>query len=146
MNELANILDLSPAETTVTMAQLHELQRMQQEIFDRRLNEFGKLLLALDEQNRKLQKLIDQRLTITSAQAKVLRAALIDRAKAICELHHLNYSACGGKIRTEIRKQLHADFRIADLTDLPAVHFESALECINEYSSFGLIQQLKRKV
>ena len=131
--------------TPEAMTELAKTQRAHEAILERRLTEFSKLLIVLDENNRSLKKLIESRLTVTGAQAKVLQTATVTRAHEVCKQNRLEYAACGGKIRNAIRKAVKDEYTVSEFCDLPAVSFDSAMELIQEWMSFDLIRRLREK-
>ena len=104
----------------------------------------GQAILTLEESNRKLQVLLEERLTVTSVQAKALQKAVAERARVFCSTNGIDYKAQGGKVRAAITKQVKQDFGVADFGDIPAGKYAAALEMIGEWTSFGLIRRLKK--
>jgi hypothetical protein len=109
------------------------------------LAEFARMLAALDEQNRRLQKIIESRVTITTAQARMLSRAIGERAAVLCDENRLPYAACGRRLREAISRELKAGFTVAAVGDIPAVSLAAAVSFVRAWSSFKLVRELRRK-
>lgn len=118
-------------------------QQEQNGVMQRQLTEMGKMMLVFDQKNRELGRLIESRLTITGAQARGLQAAIVSRARALCERNRVSYADKGDKVRAAIRGAVKAEFDVYDLCDIPAARYEAARELIVDWSSFELFKRLR---
>ncbi len=109
------------------------------------LADFARMLAALDEQNRRLQRIIESRVTITTAQARMLTRAIGERAAALCTENHLPYTACGRRLREAISRELKAGFTVTAVGDIPAVSLVAAMDFVRAWSSYKLMRELRRK-
>jgi hypothetical protein len=125
--------------------ELARLQLENEEALRVRLAEFGKMLIALDEQNRRLQKIIESRLTITAAQARGLRRMVIDRAALLCAENGLEYAEYGRRFRDAMTNDAKRAFMVAAVGDIPAVMLDSAREFVASWSSYRLARELRMK-
>lgn len=147
MGETYNI-SIPPEQMPISAKDLQVIITAQQESEVRlmhQVSEFGRLLVALEERNRNLQRLIETRLTVTSAQAMALQKAVAKRARVLCAMNDLEYSTCGGKVRAAIYRALKQEYTVSAYGDIPAALYASALDIVNEWTSFELIRKLKTK-
>ena len=133
---------LAPASGTVSPAALQQQNAVAMQTL---IADFARMLTALDEQNRKLQRIIESRVTVTTAQTRMLTHAIAGRAAAICEENRLPYTACGRRIRETISRELKTGFTVAAVGDIPAVSLTAALSFVQAWNSYRLVRELRRK-
>jgi len=138
----AKLHDLTGRGVPVELARL---QLDNEDAMRRQLIEFGKMLITLDEQNRRLQKIIESRLTVTAAQARALRRMITDRAMLLCAENGLEYAECGRRFRDAITNDAKRSYMVAAIGDIPAVMLDSARAFVNEWSSYKLARELRLK-
>lgn len=141
-------LSIVPENMPISVKELADItavQRESQVLLMRQVGELGRLLVAMEESNRSLKKLIETRLTVTSAQAMNLQKAVGKRARVFCAMHDLDYAACGARVRAAIYRELKEGYTVTAYGDIPAVSYGSAMALVNDWTDFGLIQKLKAK-
>jgi hypothetical protein len=109
------------------------------------LLEFGKMLLVLDDQNRRLRALVESRLTITAAQARVLNRAVATRAAALCTQNGLDYRRFGRRYRDAIIRDMRKVFAVAALADLPLMREADAHALVAGWESYKLARELRAR-
>jgi len=140
---LPETLNALTPETRTVLEGLFQLQTDNQRTLQRQLLEFGKLLLAMDDQNRRLQKLVETRVTITVAQARALTREIADHARQLCRDNKLDYRACGRRYRTAIRRDVLRAYAIAAIGDLPAAAQSDAWDMVADWDSYKLARELR---
>ena len=97
----------------------------------------------MDNNNRKMQRLIESRLTVTTAQERALTRAVAARAKALCDENGLEYAHVGRAFRDAIYKDIRNSFAVPAVGDVPAVGMDTARTLIAQWSSFRLARKLR---
>lgn len=103
------------------------------------------MLVQMDARQRALETIIQQRVTITAAQAKALTGMVGQRAHAMCDKYHLPYTACGASIRAAIWREIKTRNVITSVYDMPAVLYAAACDSVNAWDSFSLVRALRAK-
>ena len=138
MNE--NALSTAP-ESREAAGQLdHDVRQLA-----RITEQMTKLYLAMDARMRAMESILSQRVTVTSAQAKVIRMAVQERARVLCDKHSLPYSKAGQAVRRTIWRDIKAQYGIGSIYDLPATYYDLVLDYSREWSSFALMRKLAEK-
>ena len=109
------------------------------------LQQFAGYMAAMDQRIKKLEKMNEQRVTISHKQAKALQKRVLARAGALCEKHGLNYPDAGKELRKAIWSDLKTQYTIDDIHDLPAVYFELAAQLIDGWTSYSVIRKLRAR-
>lgn len=109
------------------------------------LTDFARMLAALDEQNRRMQKIIDSRVTVTTAQARMLTRIIAERAADICQTHELDYPTCGRRLRDAINRELKAGYTVSAVGDIPAISLLTATDFVRTWNSYKMVRELRRK-
>ena len=94
---------------------------------------------------KKLEKLTEQRVTISSKQAKALQKRVQARSAALCDKHGFLYADDGETFRRAIWRDLKGQYGIDDIHDLPAVYFDIAAQYIDSWQSFSLVRKLRAR-
>lgn len=124
---------------------LAALQQQNAAAMQAMLADFARMLAALDEQNRRLQKIIESRVTVTTAQARMLTRSIAERAATLCAENRLPYATCGRRLREAISRELKAGFTVVAVGDIPAVSLAAAADFVKAWSSYKLVRELRRK-
>lgn len=138
-------LETVSAEDRETLAVILCQQAENENMLKRQIVEFGRMLVVMEGQNRQLQKLIESRVTVTTAQARALAKQVAARAMELCEGNHLDYAAYGRRFRAAITKELKHSFVVTAIGDLPAVALNLATVFVAEWSSYQLARELRMK-
>ncbi len=104
------------------------------------------LLLALEKRLAMLEKASMLRVTISSAQARAVQKAVVDRAKSLCDDNELAYEQFGAYVRGAIWRAFRAEYAVPTAYDLPEVQYASALETVRCWHSFAFMRKLRRAV
>lgn len=105
----------------------------------------GKMMLALEEQNRQMQKLLEARLTINTVQARALHRQISRRAVALCEENGIPYVTFGRRFRDAIQRGARHEFSVSEIGDLPAHQYVAAWEYVKDWESYRLARELRDK-
>lgn len=135
-------------DLSVIPAQLEEIAKAQQATgarLDQCVSEFARLLVAMKVQMDSLQKDLQSKVTVTSAQARALQEAVKGRSVALCEAKGLSYADCGKPVREAIWRDLYKEFSIGSRYDLQAYKFQSAVEFLNGWNSFSTMRRIRDK-
>lgn len=109
------------------------------------LQQLGGYMAAMEQRIKKLEKLTEQRVTVSSKQAKALQKRVQTRSNALCEKHGLSYADVGEAFRRAIWRGLKGQYGIDDVHDLPAVYFDIAAQYIEAWTSYSLVKQLRAR-
>ena len=102
-------------------------------------------MAAMEQRIKKLEKLTEQRVTISSKQAKALQKRVQARSMALCEKHGFSYSDGGETFRRAIWRGLKAQYAVDDVHDLPAAYFDLAAQYIDGWSSYSIVRKLRER-
>lgn len=105
--------------------------------------QMGKLILSFDARFAALEKIVAQRMTVTSVQAKTITNAVQAQAKALCAKNGLCYQKHGEAFRRAIWRDFKAQYSITDVHDLPASYFDIALDFVKGWTSFAIVRRLR---
>lgn len=130
---------LAPLET-LTRQQETNLQQMG--LF---LQQFGGYMAMMEQRIKKLEKLTEQRVTISGKQAKAIQKRVQARSAALCDKHGFLYADDGEAFRRAIWRDLKGQYGIDDIHDLPAVYFDIAAQYIDSWQSFSLVRKLRAR-
>lgn len=103
------------------------------------------MLVQMDARQRALETIIQQRVTITAAQAKALTGMVTARAHAICDKYHLPYQQCGASIRAAMWREIKTRNVITSAYDLPAGLYSAVCDSVAVWDSFSLVRALRAK-
>ena len=103
----------------------------------------GKMMLALEEQNRRMQQMLEARLTINTVQARALHRQISMRAAALCDVNGLLYATYGRRFRDAIQRAVKHEFSVSEIGDLPARQLDAAWEFVCEWESYRLARELR---
>lgn len=131
--------------TPLTMEATLQLGAENQRTLQMQLLEFGKMLLVLDDQNRRLKELVESRLTVNAAQAQALIRAIAARAAALCTQNSLDYRRYGRRYREAITRDVRKVFAVTALADLPLVREADAHLLVSGWESYKLARELRAK-
>ena len=137
-----NDLSLQP------VADLAEIAKAQQQTgvkLDQCVSEFARLLVAMKMQMDSIQKDLQSKVTVSSAQARALQEAVRARSIHMCEQKGFDYAACGRAVREAVWRDLYREYSIGSRYDLQAFKFQSALDFINEWNSFSTMRRIREK-
>lgn len=107
--------------------------------------QMGKLIISLDARMAAVEKLLTQRVTVSSLQAKTVCGAVQAQARALCEKYELPYKQCGEAFRRAIWRDFKAQHNVSDVHDLPASYYDIALEFVGAWNSFALVRRQREK-
>lgn len=131
-----------------SLAPLEQLTRQQETNLQQLglfLQQFGGYMAAMEQRIKKLEKLTEQRVTISSKQAKALQKRVQARSMALCEKHGFSYSDGGEAFRRAIWRGLKAQYAVDDVHDLPAVYFDLAAQYIDGWTSYSIVRKLRER-
>lgn len=109
------------------------------------VTQFANLLVAMQAQMNAMQRDLQSKVTISTAQAKAIQDAVKGRSEAICSAKGLSYKRSGKALRAAIYRDFCKEFAVASRHDLPANKFRSAVEFVEEWSSLSLVRRLREK-
>ena len=130
---------LAPLEQ---LTQQQETQLQQMGLF---LQQFGGYMAAMEQRIKKLEKLTEQKVTISSKQAKALQKRVQARSMALCEKHGFSYADDGETFRRAIWRDLKGQYAIDDVHDLPVVYFDIAAQYIDGWTSYSIVRKLRAR-
>ncbi len=130
---------LAPLEQ---LTRQQETQLQQMGLF---LQQFGGYMVAMEQRMKKLEKLTEQKVTISSKQAKALQKRVQARSVALCEKYGLLYADDGETFRRAIWRDLKGQYAIDDVHDLPAVYFDIAAQYIDSWASYSIVRKLRTR-
>ena len=109
------------------------------------VTQFANLLVAMQAQMNAMQRDLQSKVTISTAQAKAIQDAVKGRSEVICSAKGLSYERSGKALRAAIYRDFCKEFAVASRHDLPANKFRSAVEFVEEWSSLSLVRRLREK-
>ena len=109
------------------------------------VTQFANLLVAMQAQMNAMQRDLQSKVTISTAQAKAIQDAVKGHSEAICSAKGLSYERSGKALRAAIYRDFCKEFAVASRHDLPANKFRSAVEFVEEWSSLSLVRRLREK-
>ena len=109
------------------------------------VRQFSTMMAAMDQRMARIEKLLDRKVTIEAKQYKALLKAIKERARALCDKHHLDQKDAGRAIRKAITADILARYGVSDLHDLQDSYFDIAMAEINAFTSYALICKLRGK-
>ena len=109
------------------------------------VSQLADLIVAMDARLRQVENAAQQRITVTSTQAKAISEAVIGKARAICSTHGINYSQSGRKIREAIWADIRKEFAVTSHHDIPAKFYTITLDMVGEWSNRSLVRQIQQK-
>lgn len=130
---------LAPLED---LTRQQETQLQQMGLF---LQQFGGYMAAMEQRIKKLEKLTEQKVTISSKQAKALQKRVQARSAALCEKYGFLYADVGETFRRAIWRDLKGQYAIDDVHDLPAVYFDIAAQYIDGWNSYSIVRKVRAK-
>lgn len=131
--------DLAPLEQ-LTVRQETNVQQMG--LF---LQQLGGYMAAMEQRIKKLEKLTEQRVTVSGKQAKALQKRVQARSAALCDKHGFIYAEDGEAFRRAIWRDLKGQYGIDDVHDLPAVYFDIAAQYIDGWTSYSVVRKLRAR-
>ena len=99
----------------------------------------------MEQRIKKLEKLTEQRVTISSKQAKALQKRVQSRSADLCMKYKFTYSEDGETFRRAIWRDLKGQYAIDDIHDLPAAYFDLAAAFINNWTSFQTVRKIRQR-
>lgn len=130
----ARQIEIIAQQNTKTAAQLAQM-----------VDKLAMMLAQMDARQRALESLMQQRVTITAAQAKALTGMVTARAQALCDKYRLPYKLCGSSIRAAIWREIKTSNVVTSAYDLPAVMFGAVCDSVAIWDSFTLVRSLRAK-
>lgn len=127
------------AQLGITAAPLQLSMQLQEAV-----QQMAGLIIVLERRTQALEKILGQRVTVSSIQARTLQRAVADRAKQLCETDDMEYTSLGRKIRAAIWRDFRWEYAVPSAYDLPLFAFEGALEMVHEWYSFALMRRLRK--
>lgn len=107
------------------------------------LQQFGGYMAAMEQRIKKLEKLTEQKVTISSKQAKALQKRVQARSAALCDKYGFLYTEDGEAFRKALWRDLKAQYAIEDVHDLPAAYFDIAAQYIENWTSYSTVRKLR---
>lgn len=107
------------------------------------VQQLGAVMTALNSRMARMEKILDQKVTVDSRQAKTLQKSVRERAKALCEKHDLSYAQDGKRLRAAINRAVLSQYGVEDIHDIPASYYDLALALIQGWTSFQVIRQIR---
>lgn len=132
-----------------SLAPLEQLTRQQETNLQQLglfLQQFGGYMAAMEQRIKKLEKLTEQKVTISSKQAKALQKRVQARSSALCEKHGFSYVNDGETFRRAIWRDLKAQYAVEDVHDLPAVYFDIAAQFVDGWTSYSIVRKVRERV
>lgn len=120
-------------------------QRSAQQL-EKTVAQLANIVVALSKNMQAMEAVLKARVTITAMQARALKAAVIDRARDICEAQGFPYDKVGRTIRNAILRDFRESYGVKDVHDLPAIYYDAALVMVTEWSSFSLVRQIRARL
>lgn len=130
---------LAPLEN---LTRQQETQLQQMGLF---LQQLGGYTAAMEQRIKKLEKLTEQKITISSKQAKALQKRVQARSAALCEKHGFLYKEDGTVFRRAILRDLKTQYAVEDIHDLPAVYFDFAAAYVEGWSSYATVRKIRQR-
>ena len=128
---------------------LLEQQTRQQEINNQQMalfiQQFGGYMAAMEQRIKKLEKLTEQRVTVSSKQAKALQRRVATRSAALCDKYGFSYGDSGEAFRRALWRDLKGQYGIDDIHDLPAAYFDIAAQYIDGWTSYQTVRKIRAK-
>lgn len=128
---------------------LLEQQTRQQEINNQQMalfiQQFGGYMAAMEQRIKKLEKLTEQRVTVSSKQAKALQRRVAARSAALCDKYGFSYGGSGEAFRRALWRDLKGQYGIDDIHDLPAAYFDIAAQYIDGWTSYQTVRKIRAK-
>ena len=109
------------------------------------VQQFGSIIMALDQRIASLEKALAQKTTLTHDQVKMLNAMIASRAQEQCTKYGLDYKVAGSRIRSAIRKDTLRQCGVKDLHDVKSSYYDTAAGCIRAWSSYKLIMSIRNE-
>lgn len=130
---------LAPLEQ---LTRQQELNNQQMGLF---LQQMGGYMAAMEQRIKKLEKLTEQRITVSSKQAKALQRRVAARSAALCDKYGFSYADSGEAFRRALWRDLKGQYGIDDIHDLPAAYFDLAARYIDGWTSFQTVRKIRAK-
>lgn len=136
-NQLAHI---SPENMSLaqTLAQSVEIQQNSVE-------KLAAIIVMLDKRLHSVEAMMENRVTVSSSQARSIANAVGARAHEICDQNALPYSTAGRTIREAIWRALRSEYQIPSHYDLSAIYYEHALSFVKGWTSFTVIRKARQR-
>lgn len=131
-----------PLTLLVQQTRQQEANNQQMALF---IQQLGGYMAAMEQRIKKLEKLTEQRITVSGKQAKALQKRVQARSMALCQKHGFLYADNGEAFRRAIWRGLKAQYGIDDIHDLPAVYFDLVAAFIDGWTSYQLIKKLRER-
>lgn len=131
-----------PLTLLVQQTRQQEANNQQMALF---IQQLGGYMAAMEQRIKKLEKLTEQRITVSGKQAKSLQKRVQARSMALCQKHGFLYADNGEAFRRAIWRGLKAQYGIDDIHDLPAVYFDLVAAFIDGWTSYQLIKKLRER-
>ena len=131
---------LAPLET-LTRQQETNLQQMG--LF---LQQFGGYMAMMEQRIKKLEKLTEQRVTVSGKQAKALQKRVQARSATLCNKHGFLYADDGEAFRRAIWRDLKTQYAIDDIHDLPAAYFDLAAALVDGWTSYSIVRKIRERM
>ena len=130
------------------LAPLEQLTRQQEVNLQQMglfLQQFGGYMVAMEQRIKKLEKLTEQKVTISSKQAKALQKRVQARSVALCDKYGFSYADDGEAFRRALWHDLKTQYAVEDVHDLPAVYFDIAAQYIENWTSYSTVRKLRAR-
>lgn len=102
-------------------------------------------MAMMEQRIKKLEKLNEQRVTISGKQAKALQKRVQARSTALCGKHGFSYSDDGETFRRAIWRDLKTQYAVDDIHDLPAVYFDLAAAFVDGWTSYSIVRKIRER-
>lgn len=133
-------------DDVTALSQAVAAQQQSNEQMASMIGKMAELVFVMDGWIKAMESLLQQRVTVTSAQAGQIAAAVRDRASQICSKNALPYDKCGRIFRDAIWRAFKSQYTVASHYDLPAVYADHALSFIEGWTSFALIRRARERL
>ncbi|MBQ7486834.1 MAG: ORF6C domain-containing protein [Clostridia bacterium] len=107
------------------------------------VQQFGSIIIALDQRIATLEKALAQKTTLTHDQVKMLNAQIGARAQEQCTKYGLDYKKAGSRIRSAIRKETLRQCGVKDLHDVKSSYYDTASGYIRSWASYKVIMSIR---
>ena len=129
----------------VTLEQLTQQQNVNNQQMSLFLQQLGGYMAMMEQRIKKLEKLTEQRITISSKQAKALQKRVQARSAGLCDKHGFSYADDGETFRRAIWRDLKAQYAVDDIHDLPAVYFDLAAAFVDGWTSYSTVRRIRER-
>ena len=103
------------------------------------------MIASMSAQVTQMAQMLREMVTLTHAQEAALKAAINDRARALCGKYGMPV-CCARSIAARIRQAVASPSGVRALRDIPRCEYAQALETAQDYDRPGMLRRMAREV